>query len=996
MKLFNFFPVLLLTLFCFNVSMAQKGTIRGTVIDDETGEPMFSVTVVIKGTTNGAVTDFDGKFEISADPGVYDLTASFVSYQTIEITGMEVLADEVTLIDQLRMRSDVTELETVVVTAELIKTSEQALLTVKRKSANLLDGISSASFRKIGDSDAAGAAKRITGVSIEGGKYIYVRGLGDRYTKTMLNVVDIPGLDPDRNSLQIDIFPTNLLNNMIILKTATAENPADFTGGLANIETKDFPEERIFDVSFGISYNPSMHFRSDALTYEGSSTDWLGYDTDLRQLPAEVDNRNLPEVFVNPDEEVLRTSKLFSQNLAAEEATNLMNYNLGISFGDQKKVGANSIGYILSGTYKTDNEFYRDVFYGEYQKRNESDIFEMGTATTRTGAYATESVLMGGLAGLAFKTQASKFRVSVMSLQNGEKKTARLRTVSDPGDDDFDPRLISDYVSDVNNLEYFQRNLTNVLLHGEHHLGGDVWKLDWKLSPTFSSLTDPDIRRSAFSIETGRNLINPGAAGPPTRIWRFLDEVNYVGKIDITRNAQTFGRDAKFKFGTSYVAKEREYSIQAVDIIGVQQSTSWPDDVTFDDIVSDENLFPADGGNRIYYRRNGIVNPNSNAYESNNTNLAAYVSVEVSPAERLKTILGVRMEKFRQNHTGRDQTAASIINSEFESGGNVEQTIQDIKNGILPGNVLDDDVVLDATDFFPSLNTIFSLTDDQNLRFSYSRTIARPSFKELSFAQILDPVSNRTFNGGFFEYTDVDGNVIWDGDLTETRIDNLDLRWELFGKGGELLSVSAFYKSFDSPIELVRITTSQTGNEFQPRNVGNGQVIGAEFEFRKRLDFISSTLQNFSTYGNLTVVDSRIDMTSIEFNSRLVYEKDGETIEDTRDMAGQAPYVINFGLQYDNPERLLDAGLFYNVKGRTLTIVGEGFFPDIYSEPFHSLNFNLNKTFGPRENITANFSVSNILNDKREEFFRSFNANDQIFNQIAPGTEIGLGLKYSF
>ncbi len=998
MKNLKFFLSSLIFILFTSSSLAQKGTIRGTIIEDETGEPLFSVTVVVKGTTNGAITDFDGKFEINVEPGVYDLLVSFVSFETIEITDLEVVDGEVVLIDQLRMRNDVQELESVVVTADVIKTSEAALLTVKRKAGSLMDGISSASFRKIGDSDAAGAAKRITGVSIEGGKYIYVRGLGDRYTKTMLNVVDIPGLDPDRNSLQIDIFPTNLLNNMVVLKTATADNPADFTGGLANIETKDFPEKRIFDVSFGVTYNPSMHFKSDALTYNGSSSDWLGYDNGLRRLPSQVDNQNLPEVFFDPDNDVYQTSKQFSPDLSATEATNFMNYSLGLSFGDQKRLaGGNSIGYILSGTYKTDNDFYQDVFYGEYQKRNESDNFEMGTATTRTGAYATESVLMGGLAGLAFKTQTSKLRMSLMSIQNGEKKTARLRTVSDPGDDDFDPRLISDYVSDVNNLEYFQRNLTNVLLHGEHHFADNLWEVEWKLSPTFSSLSDPDIRRSAFSIETGRNLINPGAAGPPTRIWRFLDEVNYVGKIDITRNAQTFGRDAKFKFGTSYVMKEREYSIQAFDIVGVQQSTSWPDDAAFNDIIVDENLFVGDGnGNRMYYRRNGIVNPNSNAYESSNTNLAAYASIEVSPLERLKTILGVRMEKFEQKHTGRDQTASVTINSAFESGGDVDQVIEDIKSGNLPGNVLDDDIVLDATDFFPSLNTIYSLTDDQNLRFSYSRTIARPSFKELSYAQILDPVSNRTFNGAFFEYTDTNGNVIWDGDLTETRIDNLDLRWELFGRGGELFSVSAFYKAFDAPIEMVRITTSQTGNEFQPRNVGNGQVIGAEMEFRKRLDFISPSLENFSTYGNVTLVDSRIDMTSIEFNSRLVYEKDGENIENTRDMAGQAPYVINFGLQYDDPARLIDAGLFYNVKGQTLTVVGEGFFPDIYTQPFHSLNFNLNKTFGARENVTLNLSVQNILNDRREEFFVAYKANDQIFNQITPGTEIGLGIKYSF
>jgi outer membrane receptor protein involved in Fe transport len=283
-----------------------------------------------------------------------------------------------------------------------------------------------------------------------------------------------------------------------------------------------------------------------------------------------------------------------------------------------------------------------------------------------------------------------------------------------------------------------------------------------------------------------------------------------------------------------------------------------------------------------------------------------------------------------------------------------------------------------------------------NLRLSFYRTIARPSFKELSFASILDPVSNRTFNGGFFPYNDDEGNVVWDGNLRSTLINNFDLRWEFFQKRGELFSVSLFYKRFEAPIELVRIAASQTGNEFQPRNVGDGRILGAEFEFRKSLQFIHSSLSDFSVYGNVTIVDSQIEMTDQEFNARAVYEKEGETIDNTRDMAGQAPYVINFGLQYNNAKKGIDAGLFYNVKGETLTVVGIGFFPDIYSQPFHSLNFNLNKTFGAKDQISANFSVSNILNDNREEFFVGFEANNEIFNQLTPGTEIGLGVSYSF
>ena len=402
-------------------------------------------------------------------------------------------------------------------------------------------------------------------------------------------------------------------------------------------------------------------------------------------------------------------------------------------------------------------------------------------------------------------------------------------------------------------------------------------------------------------------------------------------------------------------------------------------------------------GNDIYYQRDGGINPNSNAYESTNFNLAGYASAEISISERLNTILGLRIEHFEQIHLGMNQQAANQLENASDAATR-SALITQIRSGEIDGAyLLNDEQVLSSLDFFPSLNEIYALSDDQNFRFSYSKTIARPSFKELSYAQILDPVSNRIFNGAFFQYYDSDGSIVWDGNLKETRINNLDLRWELFQKRGQLISLSAFYKTFDAPIELVRIANSQSGNEFQPRNVGNGKILGAELEFRKALDFLAASwLKNLSAFGNITLVDSRIEMTKMEYNSRLVYQKADEVIKDSRVMVGQAPYVINVGLQYNNLSKIFDAGLFYNLKGKTLTVVGEGFFPDIYSQPFHSLNFNLNKAIGKNRQTIINFSINNILNDKREDFFEAYNAQDQIFNQFTPGMEVGLGIKYEF
>lgn len=966
----KFLSSLIILILCASFAFSQSGIIRGTVTEASTGEPLFGVNVVIAGTSTGAVTDFDGKFEIKAQPGSYSVQVSFVTYSTITIEGVEVKAGDVTVLNNIAMSEDIEQLGEVVVTAKALRTTEQALLTLKRKSANLMDGISSANFKKIGDSDAADAVKRVTGVSVEGGKYVYVRGLGDRYSKTMLNSMDVPGLDPDRNSIQIDIFPTNLIDNMIVLKTAVAEMPADFTGGVVNIETKDFPEEQIMDVSFNMTYNPSMHFNNNFLVSDESSTDWLGYDSEVRTLPNGA--RNPPTPGGGTDaQEVFDFNNSFNPIMGAGNQNSLLDYGLSFTNGNQKAFNnGNKFGYILSGTYKSTKTHYDDLIFGEYQLADNSEDKELISATVQTGTQSNRNVLVGGLGGLAFKTNNSKFRLTAMRLQSGESRAAQFNIVADP-----DGRAAgkSSFEATSDNLEYTESSLTNLLLGGEHFVGQNNWVIDWKLSSTLSNLTDPDIRKAAFSESLDgqeRPIISSGEAGLPTRIWRYLDEVNYSGKVDITKNTKLFDNDAKFKAGTSYLFKERDYEILEYQLQFQGRQPEWSGNPN--GILDDENLFPNAGGGNFRIQN---ADPNPNAYNSTVNNANAYISGELSPISSLKAVLGVRAEYYLQRHTGRD--------------------IQFAQSGF--GNNLEDEVVLDELNFFPSANLIYNLTDQQNLRGSYSRTIARPSFKELSFAQIIDPISNRIFNGALFPYNDpVSGDQVWDGNLVSTLINNYDLRWELFLKNGQLFSASLFYKTFENPIELVRIRQAITSNEFQPRNVGDAEVYGAEIEFRKSLNFISPQLSNFSLNGNFTFTESVLTMSDVEFEARKAFEKEGENITNSRPMAGQAPYVINGGIGYENIDAAFDAGIFYNVKGPTLIVVGGGLFPDVFSEPFHSLNFNLNKRFGAEDQFSLNVSVSNILNDVREEFYVGFEAQDQYFTRRAPGTSFSVGFGYSF
>lgn len=963
--------ILFAVLFSFKVT-AQMGTITGTVLEDESGETIIGGSVVIKSITAGSSTDLDGKFSFKVPKGIYDVEISFISLKTVVIPNVNVREGEITVIPTVRLKSNSIALGTVEIAATATRKSEAALNMMKKKSIVMKDGISAEKLALTGDGNAAEAAKRVTGVSIEGGKYIYVRGLGDRYSKVTLNQVDIPGLDPDKNSLQMDIFPTNLIDNIVVSKNFTADMPADFAGGIVNVETKSFPDEKISNFSVGVGYNPSIHFNSQYLDYKGGATDFLGFDDGTRANP-DADGLNIPVAFTGQfsDQQVNNFLGEFDKTLAAQRQTSLLDYNLGYSLGNQIDLkNKNKLGYTFSLSYKTDYTYYSEVVNGEYQR--DLDIYELINTNLREGEIGEKSVLIGAMTGLTYKTKLSEYKLSLLRVQTGISTAGKFDV------ENFEVGAgTSGFVATADVLQYNERTLNNILINGNHVLDTSGWEIDWRISPTFSTSDDPDLRYTAFTEQGDRFLFNSGDGGLPTRIWRSLEEVNLTGKVDATKEYKIKGTDTKFLMGANYTFKQRDYSIIDYNLQVNLFNQIWNGNDA-DQVLEDANLFP-NGRNQVYYQ-SSVSNPNSNAYESSIQNLAFYVSNEFSLTEELKAVAGIRVESYTQWHTGRDQAFAT---SNGQTGSN-----------------LDNEVVLESIDLFPSVNLIYNVAEEQNLRFAYARTIGRPSFKELSFAQIQDPTTGRSFNGGLFSFTQVDANgeevVVWDGNLQTTDIDNIDFRWEKFMERGQIFSASVFYKKFARPIELVRLPVSQTTPSLQPRNVGDGQVYGIELEATQSLSFLNENWSNFSFSGNLTLVQSQIEMTEVEFETRKAFEKEGENISDRRDMAGQAPYVINAGLSYKNIENGLSAGIFYNVKGRTLTIVGTGLIPDVYQVPFHSLNLSVNKKLGEERKTVIDLKVSNLLLDKRELVFESFEAEDQIFNSFNPGMTISVGLSHKF
>ena len=935
----NFFSVVVMLVITQLLS-AQSGTVTGKIMDGEFNDVLPFANIVVKGTTTGTTSDFDGLYSLDMEAGTHTLVFSFVGYETKEITGVEVSPDgTVELNVTLNLSS--TALDEVVVTTTTRKNTEASVLNLQKNSVSLMDGLSSEGIKKTGASDIASAVKRVPGVSVQDGKYVYVRGLGDRYTKSILNGMDIPGLDPDKNTVQMDIFPTNILENLIVLKSASAELPADFTGGVVNIVTKDFPSSKQMSFSISGGFNPDMHFKDNYLSYEGGGTDFLGFDDGTRKLPiSSKTNVPLPPSDNGTLEGITRS---FDPNMAAQRENSMPNLSLSFSYGNQFDVGnGNKLGLIASVDYKNTTSFYEGFDDGIYQKWTEPDLYELRYDRRRVGDLGINNVLLSGLAGLSYKTERSKYRFNILHLQNGENQASLYHQ---------DTQVSNSIQVFKNYLEYKQRSVTNLLFSGKHSNEDASFTTEWSVSPTRANVQDKDARLTTFIINgDGTNSISSDA-GYPVRLWRDLVETNLVGKVDFTKNFSMFNRKSLLKFGGLYSYKQRDYSIYSYDI-GFRAISTVGFNGDPDAILAPENIWTPETNSGSFIR--GNFQP-ANTFDANQNTAALYVSGEFKPFEKLRAVIGLRGEYFTHFFTGQNNNGTRELN---------------------------DEKVLDDFNLFPSANLIYELRDNMNLRGSYSRTIARPSFKEKSLVEISDLLTGMVFIGNL--------------DLAPTEIDNIDLRWELFGEDAQIFAVSGFYKNFKNPIEIVAYDNRAPTN-ITPRNSPSAQVVGVEFEARKHLGFITEGLKNLSLNLNVSLIDSKIDMAPQEYEGRNNFRKEGETIDDTRELQGQSPYLINAGLNYKSEEIGLESGLFYNVQGKTLEVVGSaGLNPDVYTMPFNSLNFNFSKMFGKDQRSKISIKVDNLLDDDRESQYESFRAENQNFSFRAPGREFSIGYSYRF
>ncbi|MCK4406761.1 MAG: TonB-dependent receptor [Bacteroidales bacterium] len=920
-------------------SLAQNSFIRGKIIDNETGETLIGVTVKVVGTNTGTISDFDGNYSLSLNPGVYSIRVSYISYQSQTRTDIEVKEGDVTIAN-FNLDEEITQLNEVVVTAKAVRYTEASLQLMQKKSASMLDGISAKQITRLGDNDAASALKRVTGVSVQDDKYVFVRGLGDRYTKITLNGADIPALDPEKNTVQMDIFPSNIIENIIVRKTFTPDMPGESTGGHIDITTKDFPEKFTMQFSASFGFNPQANLNKDFLTYEGGNTDWLGMDDGTRDIPCiakeYLDSYGYINYVPKPpftDEVLHEISSSFNKTMTPETKRSFLDQSYKFSAGNQINFLKKTLGYNAAISYSSAYKYYDNGVYGIYEEGVQPDPFKIFDKVI----YGAQNVNISGLLNLNLKLNSNN-KIGVRYLRN---QSGKKLAISRSGFFYYEDSPDEDRV-----LAFLERIFDNYQLHGKHvfpKLNKMVSK--WLFSYTYMTQNEPDLRFFEFLLLNDSTMrIKTNDA--PARFYREMNEENYNANLNFELPLTILEAQSKIKFGGAYTYKDRNLDETKFEVQSSVSFFSTTDIYTFltDNIISTTNPFG-------YYYVADHEQDLNNSYKAHQEVIAGYAMIDLPISGKLRAIAGLRLETSDIEVTNK---VVDINDSKYKHG-----KVKEI-------------------DLLPSVNFIYSLTEDMNVRLAGTRTIARPTFREIG-------TNYYDYKTGIF----ITGNPL----LKRSIITNADIRWEWFIKPGEKISFGGFYKFFKDPIEQKLSITTQN-YEIKYINTKDAYLYGIEIEFRKKLDFIN-VLKNFTFGGNFTAIKSVVKLTEREYNDVLSGDS---TRSNKRPMFGQAPYIINAFLNYANKKNGFESNIGFNINGEKLLIITKGATPYIFERPFPSLSFNISKGFGSNRNFIVEIGINNILDAeyKAVHHFKKPVKEDKTYLSYSYGRTFKLRLKYKF
>ena len=927
MFLRTFGLLLIANLFC-NTVFAQTLRLGGKVTNNK-NEALSGVTIKIGGSTAGTMSDLDGRFSLSLVAGKkYSLEFSAVGYTTKTISDVEVSAgveNELNVILEVKAKTE----EAVVVTARTStarRESVNSMISFQRNTNTVASVIAAEAIRRSPDRNTGEVLKRTPGASIQEGKFIVIRGLADRYNQAMINGILLTSTEPDRKTFSFDIIPSNIIDNLVINKAFVPEYPGEWAGGLIQVNTKDIPSKSFFQLQVGSGFN-SQTLGNTFYTDQSSSTDWLGFDNGSRALPSSYVRKAAFDTLSPADKTAI--GKQLRNAWAPIVANISPNASLQLNGGVATKIFGKSVGLSFGVSYNRSYKLLKLV--------NRSNSLTGNTFSVNYNFDDTrfvQEINAGAIAGISIQLNSMN-RISYKSILNlNSPSSVTMRNgIEYNRDEDLT----------ANELQFKQNTFYTSQLNGDHSFSSTI-KLKWYGSFNILDGYIPDQRRIAYVRPSGTQnqyrllLSNTLSQQSGSRIYQSLSDYIYTAGGDLSFGFNAFGQKQTLKTGYMIQVKDRLYDAQLFANFLPRDNptlTLLPAETVFSPAnfgngLDDKFGFDAIKGKTFRYMANTILN-------------AGFIQFDNQLSEKIRLVWGVRAEHF-------DQLVGSV--KTWDPRHSYTKVL----------------------DFLPGLNTTLKVNAKTNLRLSASQTVIRPELRELSFLNIYDFELNAS----------VQGNP----SLRRTKVTNLDLRYELYPKAGEVFTAGVFYKNFKDPIEQLFNEGIGGASTFSFQNANLATAYGVEMELRKKLDF-STAFKNFTFQANASYIKSSV-------------KDEGFNID--RSMQGQSPYLINVGLLYDLEKAGVSSTLLFNLIGERIYLVGDltsgAGSPDIWEAPRPLLDFQLTKKIAKKK-AEIRLNISDMLN-ATQYFYQNSDKNvrlqkgsDAYRFTRKPGTNYQLSFQFS-
>jgi outer membrane receptor protein involved in Fe transport len=895
------------------------GTISGVVLDLATNRPIPGATVVVEGTPVATVTDAEGNFHLSVPPGRYTLRITQVGYREEIVSGIEVRDQAVTPVDIALSPQDL-KLGEVEVRAEAA--DGRVAFLEERKAANVIGEIlTTQEMKRDVRSDAASVLSRVVGLSVVQNKYVYVRGLGERYSQTMLGDALLPTTEPDRRVVPLDLIPANLLQDVRVVKSYAPDQPGEFSGGIVKLRTMDFPSSWTLKVMASVGFNSQTTARP-FLSYPGGRFRWLGFDRGAHRLPAMIPDQAVVPGPFSPLE--LQTfGRAFRNVWEPRRSRAGPNQGFGMSGGGSKGrwgiVGAVQFSR-TAHTQREDRLFYilgaggravpRSIFATPEFLQQQGilsrarEVIPEGTDLNLLKGYTsgTQTARLGGLASVSYQL-SSQHKLTARSFY-AHDGTHQTRTYQGWYESRFT-------VLRNARLRFTDEEIASGQIGGEHLFPGLAQSVvTWRWTYSRARLDEPDTRETLYEFDPVRQqfrFFSQLQSG--LRLFNVMRENLREPALDWSAYVFRPAVTLSLKAGVSYSNRDRGFLSRRFRFIA-RRSRGINFFLSPEQLFAPENIRP-DGFELFEETRP------TDAYRATHDILAGYGMADVM-GKRWRIIAGMRVEDS-------DQQVRTF--NPFNRALNPVDAGQRVR------------------DLFPSVGLVLALTPAMNLRLGWSETVARPHFRELS------P----------YEYTDVTGGPSARGnpDLRRTRIRNVDVRWEWI-RPPHLLAVSVFLKQMRDPIESVVEPSNET-TIVSFRNTQGARNAGVEVELRQDFGFLGPAGKRLQISGNYAYVRSRVTIGPQSLNVLTSLE---------RPLIGQSKHLINTALDYEIPRWSASVRMLAQYVGRRLMEVGAYGLADIAQEGIPAVDLVFSKQFlTEAKRMEVKLSMENLL-DRPIRFFQ--------------------------